>query len=81
LSEALRIRLVEDVWVGYSQHHKAQEGSPSGLVGANTFSETSVCMLQATRKPLKSLVVISYPHTKGSVIVLGRQGEMVMLVT
>jgi hypothetical protein len=32
-------------------------------------------------KPLKSLVVISWPHTKGCVIMLGWHGRMEMLVT
>jgi hypothetical protein len=36
-----------NLWVGCSQHHKAQEGSLGGLVGANTFSETLAGILQA----------------------------------
>jgi hypothetical protein len=46
LSKALGIRLVGDAWVGCSQHHKAQERALGGLVGANTFGETSTGTLQ-----------------------------------
>jgi hypothetical protein len=41
------IRLVENVWVGCSQHHNAQEGALGGLVGVNNFGKTLVGMLQA----------------------------------
>jgi hypothetical protein len=47
LSKDLVIRLVGNVLVGCSQHHKAQVGPLGGLVGADTSGETLVGTLQA----------------------------------
>jgi hypothetical protein len=44
-----------------------KRGGLGGLVVDNTSSETSVGTLQAKGKPLKCLVVISWPYTIGSV--------------
>jgi hypothetical protein len=41
LSEVLGIRLAGIVWVGCSQHHKAQEGALGGFSGACKLEETS----------------------------------------
>jgi hypothetical protein len=55
MREALGIRLVGNVWFGYSQLHKVQEGDLGGLVGANTFGETLADTLQARGNHLTAL--------------------------
>jgi hypothetical protein len=51
-----------------------------GIWTTDTSAETLVGMRQLV-KTIERLIVMSWPHTEGSVNVLGRHGKMEMLVS
>jgi hypothetical protein len=59
--------------------HKAQEGA-SGWVRCSNQQWNLSGYVTSYMKPLKSLVVIYWPHTKGSVNMSDQHGKMDMLV-